>query len=1606
MDNLSNIETVFLSALEKGSAEERTAYLDEACQGDADLRQSVERLLQAHPQVGSFLQLPPGASETTPPQNQGKEVLPRGRRITYFGDYELLNEIGRGGMGVVYRARQMSLNRLVAVKMILSGWLASPTEVDRFRREAQAVVRLDHPNIVPIYEVGAHQGRHYFSMKLIEGHNLSQELAYFRENRRTAALMLANAARAVHHAHQRGIIHRDLKPENILLDAEKQPHVTDFGVAKRLGGSSTIAPSGAVVGTASYMSPEQAAAEGRQLSPATDVYSLGAILYEVLTGQPPFRAATLLETLRQVVEREPPLPRSLDPRIDRDLETVCLKCMDKRPQRRYPSAAAVADDLDSWRTGKPIKARRVGRAERLVLWCRRRPGVAALAALAAALLLLVVAVIAGGSRSIHNAQIAAEVAEDEARKGKEPGISIPIEVEAIDQRRKMLAAARKEFEDASAKKRDGAKTGQVPASKPHDDRGALDYPSDMRKAAKFAEIEDFPRVRELLDKWRPGPQETDVRRWEWYYLQALAARESLVTPADADLNSGDGWYFTLPGNKRAVAHLDWSPKGDLLAVYDDTGLLRVCDLRSGKERFTVRTDPKAGQSSTNYYQPGERADTWSPDGRYYLLAEDKGAKILDANTGWPVAQVTPARGQGGFRWSPDSRRLAAISPPADLLVLAAATGRKDFVLSGHQGVITTMAWSPDGQHLASGSDDGSIKVWDVAGRREVCTLNSGEGKVVALAWRGDGGRLLASRAAPQNTGSFQSRYQVWDVATQTVVLNLPHGVQFFYDPVWSSDGRRLWLGDILLDAATGRQLYCASGPLHVRPAPDLRQAWLDTNQNLRSVLIELAGGDSFQDLAPWLSTGANYVGTPKFETTTTVAWSRDGKGLALGNLSGQVYVCHVTPHGAGARTLALFEGASLNWNPAGDQFLVFTRNEDVIQYGRLPLGQPLRQLGRGVWRAMARSSALSADGKRLAIGFTNATIDIWDTVASHRLHHLPAHRKISWLPDFSSPYAPELLWSPRSTRLAAWRKDDTVKVWDVLTGEEILSIDNGRSPMTNPRGGMAWSPDDGQLALDDLNSGITIWDVSSARAVQKINLGRPDRPAGLLSSVLAWSPDGKKLAAFVGNPGTLHLFDPVTAKELTSFPCKCPFEPALGWSRDSRRLAGCFSHNAECGIYDLQTGKSTLLEKNASGSILTQLVWSPNGKELATTDGVNVITYDATSGKKSSIRGRIPGTSLCWTDEGLSGAGFDFRLAKMQTGNPMGTGNSSPFVTNSATGKTVVLSEPEEAESFRVDSGRLPPPDYRNKTAWAPNGQQVAIAGETLLSPSEEARLRGPNNHGPDNRSPTRGGFMVRGPDGVRIPAVAVFDLATGQKVRTLTPDFPPMLLSWTTDGRLNLSTARGVEVWDLQSGKRESFVPLAIFKMGNQKQAAKLSSDGKFWATTTNPISQLSPITVEVWDTATQQRKYELEGEKIPIDLITTLINAGPSLAWSPEGKYVAAGGSEVRVWEVATGKEVSRLTGNGDAVVEIIWSPDGRLITQSKGRPPMTTPVDSSKEMKVWDPISGKEIISLRGLVAGLEFTTNLHAFVERVERAGLPAPGLILWDTSPLRKEESRP
>ncbi len=369
-----------------GAQDERLAEVLDAyvARLQAGQRPDREAVLRDHPELGSLLDCLEALERFAPPSggmvhpSETVDLVPQGAGSPCdFGAYVLLEEIGRGGMGVVYKARQRGLDRIVAVKMILACHLASAEHVRRFQEEARAAAALRHPNIVHIHEVGQCHGHHYFAMEYIEGQNLAERAAGGALDAQTAARLVAKVACAVDHLHRQGYIHRDIKPSNILVDADGEPYVTDFGLAKVFLPGTEATATGAIVGTPSYMAPEQAAGQSAEVGPASDVYSLGAILYELLIGQPPFRQETPLDTLLAVLGGEPKPLRQIDRRVPQGLELIAMKCLARAPSQRYASAAALADDLERFLRHEELEARPPHLVQRVYRWFRREPALAA-----------------------------------------------------------------------------------------------------------------------------------------------------------------------------------------------------------------------------------------------------------------------------------------------------------------------------------------------------------------------------------------------------------------------------------------------------------------------------------------------------------------------------------------------------------------------------------------------------------------------------------------------------------------------------------------------------------------------------------------------------------------------------------------------------------------------------------------------------------------------------------------------------------------------------------------------------------------------------------------------------------------------------------------------------------------------------------------------------------------------------------------------------------------------------------------------------------------------------------------------------------------------------
>jgi hypothetical protein len=542
--------------------------------------------------------------------------------------YEVLGELGRGGMGVVYRARHLALKRTVALKMMLAGHHAGAPERGRFRAEAEAVARLSHPNIVQIHEVGEHGDHPFCALEFVPGGSLAQRLAGGPLPAREAARLVEALAGAMQLAHSRNVVHRDLKPANVLLADDGTTKVTDFGLARQLDTDSSRTKAGEVVGTPSYMAPEQAG-HAHAVGPAADVYALGAIFYECLTGRPPFEAPTVLETLEQVVSREPVPPRSLNPRVPRDLETVCLRCLRKEPERRYASAQALAEDLRRWRAGEPIQARRVGRLERGLKWVRRNP-------LVAALLALVALAVASGAAGIYLKYLDAQEQAAFARAQEK----IADEKTKLAREKENLAETRRQEAEAALKEKDKALTH------------ALEQlaANAILMAQAAWEKGDATAAQGHLDAVPEKPHK--VRNFEWHYLR----------------RHYEGGLFSLHGHTNSVTGVAFSPDGTRLATtsYDRTA--RLWDTRTGAPVLVLRAHTSILHGVA-----------FSPDGtRLATASHDSTVRLWDVRTGSLALVLRGHRGGVlGVAFSPDGTCLVTAGSDRTARLWVARSGPAD-----------------------------------------------------------------------------------------------------------------------------------------------------------------------------------------------------------------------------------------------------------------------------------------------------------------------------------------------------------------------------------------------------------------------------------------------------------------------------------------------------------------------------------------------------------------------------------------------------------------------------------------------------------------------------------------------------------------------------------------------------------------------------------------------------------------------------------------------------------------------------------------------------------------------------------------------------------------
>jgi eukaryotic-like serine/threonine-protein kinase len=1174
---LDQVLADYLKAADAGQAPEKAALLSR----HPELRVELEAFFTAQEKVAHWTQplrelfATPSTVNDQLTMADKPHVAGHEENLAQFGDYELLTEIARGGMGVVYRARQKRLNRVVALKMMLAGNLATATDVQRLRGEAEAAARLDHPHIVPIYEVNQHEGQHFFTMKLIEGDNLAQiqkSGASFGKDaagqRRTATLLVL-VARAVHYAHQHGILHRDLKPANILLDDKGVPHVSDFGLAKRVGGdedNATVPPaltqSGAIIGTPAYMAPEQA--DGKiALSTAADTYSLGAILFELLTGQPPFRGDSPLDTVLQVREREVPRPRSLNPLIAYDLETICLKCLEKDPNKRYPSALALADDLERWLADEPILGRRLSRWERTRKWARRHPAVSALLGVtgASAASLLVLA-----GFSWHNAELRAEAVQNLGEARAALG-------EAKKERKAALANVQQLQKEADDEKTNleklkvEAEVERAKAKNARSEAGHILYAADMQFSQAALEADDTTRLFRLLENHRPAAGQEDLRGFEWNYLWRQLHRDRYTLTDHAPKSRPSG---AMPDSRESVL-VAIAPDNKTFASVGADKKLRLWDLKSGRLLHTL-TGP--GQAVSLAYTdqgkklqmavcevkaklatPGHLQDVISSKVKPSLnnLYANLSLQTLDLENPGPllIEKFTPAgltTSAAFFKLGMDVAAIMtdsmvplkskALFAPA---ALALMPDGKTLVLAGFNTVTEFKENKLDIRQA------GAVLLWDLVKEEEKTVLPAQKSMVVALAVAPDG--TLA-------TAGMDRTIKLWkpngELRATLTGARAPLTALLF-----SADNKRLFSGAV----------------------DGIVTAWDVDSGKVEQVLL----GHQ--------------------EAVFGLAVAGDGATLVSASADGLVKVWDLAM-ARGPASLH-FDGAvnSLVFAADGKTLFAVSQNGQFKSCDTVT-GKDLSQR-QMPFPAMAAPASIAADGKLVA--FSNAlrnVLSVQDTSNGTELQAFP-YLGFGELSIFS-PADNILALSTRATQ-----KDADITLWNIDSGKELIRFKAGTQRIR----ALAFSRDGKWLAAGSQDKSVYMWNPAGGRSFQ-FERAEPVQ-------AVAFSSDGTLLA--VATVTKVGIHQAADGKEVLSFPTYTHNVVKMVFSPDGKRLATAGSSEVETGrggglkLWDVASGRETFSLGDSEATV-SSLAFSPDGSRLAAAFTESSIFATMSSSNKSVVR--------------------------------------------------------------------------------------------------------------------------------------------------------------------------------------------------------------------------------------------------------------------------------------------------------------------------------------------------------------------------------------------------
>jgi WD40 repeat protein len=1033
------------------------------------------------------------------------DALPR--RV---GDYEPLETVGRGGMGVVYKARHVRLRRVVALKMLLGGYFADGDQRARFRTEAEAVARLQHPHIVQLFESGEHEAdaglpRPYFTLEFVAGGSLAQRLAGRPLAPRQAAVWLEPVARAAHFAHERGIIHRDLKPSNILLTGDGQPKICDFGVAKLAEGSDFQTLSGMLIGTVEYMAPEQA--EGKAApEPATDVYALGAILYEMLTGRPPFKGASTLDTLNQVRAQEPVPPRHLQPLVPRDLETVCLKCLEKDPRRRYASALALAEDLRRFLAGEPVTARPVSDWERAAKWCRRRP---AQAALAAALVAVTLLGLAGVTWQLLRAEAARQVAIQEKEA-------------AFGERTRAVQLA-----EELRTQRDAAEWQT--------------YRANIAAAASALQLHNAYSARQFLND-APAKH----RGWEYGYFHS-----------QLDLSQAD-----LHGHQGLIHALAFSPDGKRLASGSLDQTLRVWDAATGHPVAVSRR-----------HGGGVECVAFGPNGTRLAYGTNDGTVgVWDVTTGNEATFLRgtnnpPSHTVFFLAFSLDGARLGAGTADGKVHVWDAATGQALFVRHDPRAYYRALALSPDGKRIAAGTPDGLVHLWDAENGREVGLLRGQTVLPVQGAFSPDGTRLVTSGQAPDNT------LRLWNASTgQPIAALVGHRDQVL-SVSFSPDGSRivstssdrtarLWDGttgkpaarlaghaadvSVALFSPDGMRLMTASEDQTIR-------LWNTTTGECMSVLHGHEGPVRVLALSP----DGSRLASAAAETTVRLWDMRlaERTGVLRGHTD-IVFDVAFSPDGAQVVSAA-WDGSVRFWDAAtGRQTGLLQHDEDhcLSSVALSPDGKQVASVARYAHRGhlwdvatgthryilplpapchVQTRCAFHPKGTIVAAAGQEGSVHLWGVTTGEHIAQLQGH----------AGYVSDVAFSPDGLHLASSGEDSTVRIWDVAT-RQALAVLWGHVGLAFS---VTYSADGRLIASAGVDRTVRLWDAQTHAPVGLLRHGD-------MVLRVRFSPDGKRLAAAC-HDNTLRLWDVARREEVAELRGHAAYVYAVAWSPDGTRLA-------------------------------------------------------------------------------------------------------------------------------------------------------------------------------------------------------------------------------------------------------------------------------------------------------------------------------------------------------------------------------------------------------------------------------------------------------------------